>query len=238
MIASTRLTQALNVGDVGAVAIRSREGNLAISGSVGGAAAAAAGVGFALGGSAAAATIAAANAAAVAAASTSVAAPSILSGLLSLVPTYGSLLAPLATGTATVAVPAAVTTAPLWVALAGPVGWTLAGIGVLAVPFSWRLSKLKLKDKLAEASEEQVTKVFDQVLNERMPAIRKMGTTIAEEIRLNLDRQLDQVEAAMVAARDHRPSEDETARLAGLATRLSDLLKAAVPVESPVQTAP
>ena len=63
----------------------------------------------------------------------------------------------------------------------------------------------------------------------RMPAIGKMGTTIAEEIRLNSDRQLDQVEAAMVAARDHRPSEDETARLAGLATRLSDLLKVAVP---------
>lgn len=213
---------ALNVGDVGTVAIRSREGNMAITGSVSGAAIATTGIGLATAGSAAIASIAAANAAAAAAATT-VAAPSLLSGLLSLAGL--DVLAPLATGTATMAAPAAITTTPLWVALSGPVGWTLAGIGVLAVPFSWRLSKLKLKDTLAEASEEQVSKVFSQVLAERIPAIRKMGKPIVEEIRLNLDRQLDQVEAAIVAARDHRPSEDEIMRLVDLANRLHKLVE-------------
>lgn len=36
--------------------------------------------------------------------------------------------------------------APLWVAMAGPVGWTLIGVGAVAVPIAWRISKLKQKD--------------------------------------------------------------------------------------------
>ncbi|MBN2579383.1 MAG: dynamin family protein [Pirellulales bacterium] len=212
----------LNVGDVGAVAIRSREGNAVIAGSLGGAATAAAGLGLVSAGSAAAASIAATNAAAVAA-TTTLAAPSLLSGVLN---SLGlSFLAPLTTGTVTVATPATVAATPLWVALAGPVGWTLVGIGVLAVPFSWRVSKLKLKDKITEASQEQVVKVFNQILTERIPAIRKMGKTIVEEIRLNLDRQLEQVEAAMVTARDHRPSDKEVIRLSEFANRLHKLIE-------------
>lgn len=213
---------ALNVGDAGSVALRTREGHTVITGTVGGVAVAAAGVGFAAAGAATAASIAAANAAAVAAASATVAAPSVLSGLLSLVGL--DILAPLATGTATVAAPAALTTTPLWVALAGPVGWTLAGVGVLAVPFSWRLSKIKMKDKIEEACEEQINKVFGRLQSERLPAIRNMGKAITEEIRLRLDRQIAQIEAALVSARDRRPSEAEAAQLASMGAKLRSLL--------------
>ncbi len=133
---------ALSFENTGNVALRIREDQTAINGAVGGLAVAAAGFGFASAGAATAATIAAANAAAAAAATTTVAAPSVLTALL---PVLGlEVLAPLATGTATLSTPVALTTAPLWVALAGPLGWTLAGVGVLAVPLSWRLSKLKM----------------------------------------------------------------------------------------------
>ena len=211
----------LNVGDAGSVALRTREGDTAITGAVGGVAVAAAGIGFAAAGAATAASIAAANAAAAAAATT-VATPSILAGLLSWAG-LGSL-APLATGTVTVAAPAALATTPLWVALAGPIGWTLAGVGLLAVPFSWRLSKFKMKDKIEEACEEQINKVFGRLQTERLPAIRNMGKAITEEIRMRLDRQLAQIESALVAARDRRPSELEAAQLAGLSAKLRGLL--------------
>jgi len=213
---------ALNVGDAGSVALRTRNGHTAITGTVGGVAVATVGVGFAVAGAATAASIAAANAAAVAVASATVAAPSILSGLLSLAGL--EILAPLATGTATFAAPAALTTMPLWVALAGPIGWTLAGVGVLAVPFSWHLSKLKMKDRIEEACEKQINEVFGRLQTERLPAICNMGKAITEEIRLRLDRQLAQIEAALVAARDRRPSESEAAQLAELGTRLRGLL--------------
>jgi len=185
----------------GAIAVRTRAGSELITGSVGGLATAATGVGVAAAGSAAAATIAAANVAALHA-TTTVAAPSVLSGLLSLLGLEA--LAPLATGTATVAAPAALTATPLWVALAGPVGWTLAGVGILAVPFSWRLSKIRLKDKLEAAGREQIEQVFSRLESTRVPALRNMGKGIVEEFQVRLDRQLEQTEAAISNALERR----------------------------------
>lgn len=220
---------ALNVGDAGSVALRTREGHTTITGAAGGVAVAATGIGFAAVGMATAASIAAANATA-AAATMAVTAPSLVTGLGTLLGSLGAppaltgLFSLLGTGTATVAAPTAMTVVPLWVALAGPIGWTVAGIGVLAVPFSWRLSKLKMKDKIEEACEEQINKVFGRLQTERLPAIRNMGKAITEEIRLRLDRQLAQIEAALVSARDRRPSESEAAQLAGLGAKLHGLL--------------
>ncbi|MEX2217066.1 MAG: dynamin family protein [Phycisphaeraceae bacterium] len=216
----------LNVGSAGAVTIKTREGVAAITGTVGGVSVAAAGIGFAAAGAATAATIAAANAAAVATVST-VATPTIASSILSLIGFEG--LATAFAAPTTVVTQGAITTTPMWVALAGPIGWTLAGIGVLAVPFSWRLSKLKLKDKIEQAAREQIDKVFGRIESDRLPAVRAMGKSIVEEIRLRLDRQLHQVESALVTARDHRPSESEVRTLADRATRLKQLI-GSVPV--------
>jgi predicted GTPase len=208
----------------GAIVVRTRAGSELITGSIGGLATAAAGVGVVASGSAAAATIAAANLAALHA-TTSVAAPSVVSGLFSLLGL--EILAPLATGTATVAAPTALTTTPLWVALAGPLGWTLAGIGVLAVPFSWRLSKIRLKDKLETAGHDQVEQVFSRLAANRVPALRSMCKGIAEEFQVRLDRQLAQTEAAISSALDRKSTTGwESARdsLAEKNKRISALL--------------
>jgi hypothetical protein len=106
-------------------------------------------------------------------------------------------LAPMAMGTATVAAPGVVATTPLWVALSGPVGWTLAGIGLLAVPFSWRLSKVRQKDKLETESTAQIDQVFSRLVSVRLPSLRNMGRAIAEEFQIRLDRQLNQTETAI-----------------------------------------
>jgi hypothetical protein len=213
----------LIVGRTGAVDVHAdKEGSIVLTGLMGGGAALGVGIGVAAAGSAAAAGIAAANAAALAA-TTTVAAPSALSGLLTI---FGlGSLAPLATGTATVAAPTALTAIPVWVALAGPVGWTLAGVGLLAVPFSWRLSKVKLKEKLEQACREQIQSVFSHLQSERIPTLRNLSKSIVEEFRIKLDRELQLIETAITHARDQRPSELEIARREQLAKGLAALLQ-------------
>ena len=180
------------------------------------------GVGLVGAGTAAAATIAAANAAA-AAATTTVAVPTIASTLLALLPETG-FLAPLFAGTATVSAPAALTTTPLWVALAGPVGWTLAGVGVLAVPIAWRISKSKAKDSLDTTARDQVIEIFEQLERMRVLDLRKMGESIVEEFQVRLDRQIHDIETALLRARDHRPDPAALSALQSLAAELRGLM--------------
>lgn len=125
----------INFVPSGDLMIRTRTGNTMLVGTLGGAAGTATGVSVVAAGAAAAQAIAVANATALAATST-IAAPSLVSSILGLAGL--DVLVPLATGTATVATPAAITTTPLWVALAGPIGWSLAGLSVLAIPLAWR----------------------------------------------------------------------------------------------------
>jgi hypothetical protein len=155
-----------------------------LTGTIRGFALTATGFGLASAASATAAGIAAANAAALAATMT-VSAPSVLTAWLTALGL--DVLVPASVGTATVAAPAAITTVPLWVALAGPVGWTLAGIGALAVPFSWRLSRIRQRDGLEAECTEQIDQVFLHIRKYRIPELSKMGRTIVEEFRIKLD---------------------------------------------------
>jgi GTPase SAR1 family protein len=218
---------AIRFGDSGGIMLKTRDDQLAVGGVVGGVMIATTGGGLALAGASAAAAIASANAIALAA-TTTVAAPSILSGVIGLASTYfpaAAYLAPLATGAATVATPAALTTAPLWVALAGPVGWTLAGVGILAIPFSWRLSKLKIKAKLEDACIEQVDQVFTELIDERMRKLREMGKNLTDGIRLRLDRQLAEIENALMLGIENHSGNPEREKLLGAAaTSLDNLL--------------
>lgn len=215
---------AIRFGDSGAITLNTREDHLAMGGAIGGVMIATTGGGLALAGVSAAAVIATANAAALAA-TTSVVAPSILSGVISLASVYipaAAYLAPLATGTAVVAAPTVLTTAPLWVALAGPVGWTLAGVGLLAIPFSWRLSKIKMKNHLGNVCIEQVDKVFGELLEERMRKLRDMGKNLAGEIRLRLDRQLVEIENALVLGIENHSGNPERQKLLSIAAATLD----------------
>jgi hypothetical protein len=100
----------------------------------------------------------------------------------------------------------------------------LAGVGVLAIPLAWRSSKLKLKEQLDDASRDQVENIFKNLRAERVPAIRNMAASILEQFRLRLDRQLNQIESAIIKARERRPSGTESASLEHVATALQNLL--------------
>jgi hypothetical protein len=60
-----------------------------------------------------------------------------------------------ATGTATVTA-----AAPVWAALAGPVGWALIGVGAMVVPFAYRASSLKLRTQIEDAASDHIKKTF------------------------------------------------------------------------------
>ena len=212
---------AIDLVPSGELVIHTRAGNTMIAGSVGGAVGVTTGLGVASAGMAAAQAIAVANATALAA-TTTVTVPTLLSSGLGLVGL--EFLAPFATGTATLATPAAITATPLWVALAGPIGWTLAGLGVLAIPLAWRASKLKARDQLETAAREQVKTVFTSLRADRIPALRKMSSTIAEEFRLRLSQRIHQIQSALQAAEQRQTRPEDRDRLVDTYQRLQSRL--------------
>ncbi|MDR0327342.1 MAG: dynamin family protein [Planctomycetaceae bacterium] len=219
---------ALTLDETGRTTFSSPKDMAVTTAVIGGGTVAAGGLGIASAGAAAAATIATANAASVAAVATAGAAAassaastaSIITGIgiaIDAASTYligmplGASLAG-AGGAVTVAAPTLLST-PLWVALSGPVGWTLAGVGVLAVPFAWRLSKLKQKEKLEEETLKQIKMLFKGIREDRITAIRKMGESILEGFRNNLDYKIKQLEDALNDAKTNRPSDAELSLL-------------------------
>lgn len=206
---------------------------------------AAGGYGFAAAGASTAATIATSNAAALAAYTTATTAAAASAGsatttagafaaggiVLDSISTFlfgiplgfsGAGLAGANAAVATVPAVAAPTLAstPLWVALSGPIGWTLAGIGVLAVPFCWRLAKLKQKDKIDIEARQQVEEIFQGLRERRIPALREIGESILSDYKNHLEYQLQQLEEALTNARLNRPSPSE---LEGLRTQCHSL---------------
>lgn len=195
------------------------------------------GIGFASAGATAAATIVATNAASVAATTTAAAAAATVMAETGMIlttvkmaitgigTTVGTLIggpfgaalgygassvasATTTTGTVTVAAPTLLST-PAWVALSGPVGWTLAGIGVLVVPFAWRLSKLKQKDKIDAEAQKQIKEIFEGIRIDRITVLREMGISILKGFQNNLDNKIKQLDDALDDAKTNRPSETE-----------------------------
>ena len=190
---------------------------------------------------------AATNAAAIAAASAATVPTSIAAaGPLALVGNllggfWGGLLSWF--GTATVATTAVTTTVtapvltvpvltapvltatPVWVALAGPIGWTLAGVGALVIPFAYRISKLKLKDQLEQSSREHIRTVFRRLKSDQVRALAKMGSHILEEFKSRLENDLTQIECALRAALERKQTNAGTAEIEKLVAELDRLVR-------------
>jgi GTPase SAR1 family protein len=118
--------------------------------------------------------IVSAGQAAAAAAVTYVTTPTIVGGLLQ------SLIGTSAGFVTSTAVPVA---APAWVAMAAPLGWTVAGIGSLAIPFAWALAKSKQKGRLETDAVAQVETVFRFITDERIPQLRRTAEAYLDEYR-------------------------------------------------------
>jgi len=205
-----------------------KESATLLKGTAAGLGTAAAGYGLAAAASSTAASIAAANAAAIAAAHTTVTAAGPLAMVGSQIGGWGgALLSWLGTGTTTVATAPVLAATPAWVAVAGPVGWTLAGVGALAIPFAYRAAKLKQKEQMEEAALDHIKTVFRRVRNEQLPALRRMGTRILQECRDKFDNELAQIERSLSAAMERKRSNSGTSEVELLAGRLDRLMQEA-----------
>lgn len=226
----------LDIADTGVITLHAKgTGNAgATVTTVGGTLGVVGGIALANAGASAAAGIAAANAAALAATAATATAAAEATAVTTMLSWATSTLAatfgiPLglggvtATGTAVTGTTLAYTATPLWVAISGPVGWTVAGVGALAIPFAWRCSKLKQKKQLENEAEKQVTDIFDILKNERVSHLKSMGKNILDEFRLNLDRQVEQIQATLEKSKENaQPGEVE--RMKSQAQMLNRLL--------------
>ena len=221
---------ALSVGGDGKVVVKVRGDLTAEKGLVTGGLLAAGGYGVATAGASTAAAIAASNAAALAAYSTATAGAAGTATTAGIFAAGGMVLdsismfligiplgfsgaglmgASAAAGAAPVVAAPTLASTPLWVAISGPIGWTLAGVGVLAVPFCWRLAKLKQKDKIEAEAKKQVAEVFQCIREKRIPALHEAGTSILAGYKNHLDYQLKQLEDALNNAKLRRPDASE-----------------------------
>ena len=117
-------------------------------------------------------------------------------------------------------VPAAL---PAWAVIAGPVGWTLIGLGALAIPFGWSISRTRMKDQLRDQATQQVDQVFRFLLEDRLPFIRQNAQSIVAEYCLRSERELAELEAAVSRATAAPDPVAERNRLSELHQTLSRL---------------
>jgi ribosome biogenesis GTPase A len=230
----------LVVDDLGAVSVRTKAGHTLLIGGVAATALGAGGIGLVVAGSTAAASIAATNAAAVAAMATAgaLSLPVMLGSVLSAAGTFlggpiGAVLSSLALGTAAPAASTALLATPAWVALSGPIGWTLTGITAMAIPVAWRINKDNQKDKLEQVSVQEIERVIGDLEKERVPALGQMGTSIIEEFNVKLDRQLAEVERTLSRMIEHRPAPEKLLQLENYGRSLSGALGSPVAPKEP-----
>jgi GTP-binding protein EngB required for normal cell division len=161
--------------------------------------------------------IASAASAAVAASVVTVpAAGGILTAATGLLSSYG--LGGLGTALASIWPTTTVAVAPsALVLLMGPVGWTLAGVGALAVPLSWGIAKKKQKEEIQDQIDKMITETFQKLKTERRLGLCKLCDTVLEEFRINTDRRLITIGEALDKAssqpRDPHGAEQDKQRL-------------------------
>lgn len=215
----------LHFGELEIYSIRPNTDSTLAAGTAMGVATWALGGGLIAAGGATAASIASANAAAAAAATSSVMAPTAVGSLLTtLFPQSAGLVGTFLTGNAVVSAPVAYTAAPLWVALSGPIGWTMVGIGTLAVPFAWRISKIRSKEKLVEAVKSQVKVIFRQIRQERVAHLQEMEQAILDDFKLRSDRQVHEIDNMLEELREKPRDAQRVEQLASWSRQLSALL--------------
>lgn len=219
---------AISTGTGGLVNVRVKGDNKTlIAGVAGGATLAAGGAGLMLAGASTAAAIASANAAIFAIPATVGTLAGGTAGLLGLGGAGMMVAEATATGFTMGALGTSAVSTPMWVALASPVGWALAGVGLCAIPLAWMLSKKKKREKLNESAEKAIEEAFRELSDKRIPQLRSTGKDIAKQARAQVEKQLGDIEKSLSAARTSPLSEADREKLADRSNRMRGLAEEA-----------
>jgi predicted GTPase len=118
------------------------------------------------------------------------------------------------------------TALPIWAVLAGPVGWTLMGVGALTIPVGWAMGRSKMKEQLRDQTQQQIDRVFKFLTEDRLPLIRNSGPAILEEYRQRIDREVAELENALARASAATATPESQQQLATLRDRIVAALEA------------
>jgi hypothetical protein len=105
-----------------------------------------------------------------------------------------------------------------------PPGLVLVGLAALTIPFSYRTTKLKLREEMEEASRKQIKTVFDMLRYERVADLRRAGTDVLEGYRRRLAQQVMQLEATLESAKERRTNPETSGQLQEAAVSLQNRL--------------
>jgi len=115
-----------------------------------------------------------------------------------------------------------VMTVPTSLALvAGPIGWTVAAVGLCAIPVAWGLKRNKDLKKIKTEVLKRVEIAFVDVGSDKVEKLKEMGTRIVAEFENSWSQQLISMETEMKKAAIHAQSADVRKR----SDRLSKLVK-------------
>lgn len=73
-------------------------------------------------------------------------------------------------------------TVPTFLAtVANPIGWTIAGVGLVAVATAWGLKRGKDLKKMKECVSKKTQEVFEHLREKKVPELKKMGESVIAE---------------------------------------------------------
>ncbi len=81
--------------------------------------------------------------------------------------------------------------------VANPIGWTIAGVGVVAVATAWGFKRHKDLKGLKGEVLERFSKVFKSIREEKIPELKNMGENVLKEFEIDWKQQIDSLESAM-----------------------------------------
>lgn len=118
------------------------------------------------------------------------------------------------------------TTVPTALAIAaGPIGWTIAGVGALALPLAWGFKRHKDLKKMKEAVSQKMRETFEVIETKQIPSLRGMGEAVVAEFEAGWQQQLVAMEASMQKAKLQERSDKNQSHLLECKKRFLGLIE-------------
>lgn len=126
-------------------------------------------------------------------------------------------------GTGILASATSLAMAPLVIAL-GPIAAIVAGAGAVTAFQGWRLSRQRLRDRLAPAAREHIDALLNNLRHEILPTLRRAGESATTDALNHLEQRRRHLVDACSDLRRRRPSESEVEEWRRDHRALTDLL--------------
>ena len=151
----------------------------------------------------------------------------IISSLGGMVRTFAAVEVAGAEAVIATAGSSAATKTSLCATLMGPVGWAIAGIGLVAVSLAWTIRNSSQKNQIRLQVERKIDEVFSSFKMEQVPALRQMGTDILNSFSSKLIGKKQHMLETLENLKQNKPNETEIRQMTAQHEVLNRLMNAA-----------